>query len=220
MHRLRLALAAIAATILLPGCITLDGAGQTINQAQLQALQYQRDIARIQADDRADARELERERIRAAAATVKEFAKFHSSGNDLVSAWAIASGERVALSQLQPRAAPSDATSTPRQQPTQTTPDGPIVSAVKAIAPFVLPIAQIWQADRQGERSLTQAIANMDLIGTIAGQIHRDPLVVTTPAPEIVLAPAPVIVDREVPLIVEPVVIEPPAPILLPAGGA
>lgn len=217
MHRLRLALVALAAAILLPACVTLDGAGQTINQAQLQALQYQRDIASIQAADRADARSLERERIRAAADTVKEFAKFHGSGNDLVSAWAIASGERVALSQLQPRAAPTDPAAASRQQPPQATPDGPIVSAVKAIAPFVLPIAQIWQADRQGARSLTQAVANMDLIGTLSGQIHRDPLVVETPPAQVITAPDPVILTPPDPIVIE---IEHPAPIVLPAGGA
>lgn len=190
MHRLRLALAALAAAILLPACVTLDGAGQTITQAQQQYL------ASLQAQADRDAARTE--------SLLDAIGKFADSDNETAQVLALVILERVANP-------PAAAAATPPPPPQ---PAGPITTALKTLAPFVLPIAQIWQADRQGERSLTQAVANMDLIGTLAGQIHRDPLVVETPAAQIIHAPAPVIITPP-----DPIVIEQPAPIVLPPAG-
>lgn len=94
--------------------------------------------------------------------------------------------------------------------------EGPITTALRAVAPFILPLTQIWQADRAGDRALRQSYANMNLIGTIAGQIQRDPLVVTTPSAEVV---DPVIVTTPPPQIIQipTQVIE--QPVIVPAGG-
>lgn len=168
------------------GCASLDSLGGSVTTAQQQYL------ATLQAQA-----EAEREQTHK---LVDVLGRFADSGDPLVQAMAIASIERIATTRAPaPRTAGAAAP----------VPDGPIASVIKSLAPYVLPIAQIWQADRAGQRSVETAALNIGLMGRMADLAARDPLVVTTPAPEIIQAPAPVIVDREVPVIVEPVVLEP-----------
>jgi len=181
-------LLALAAALLVTGCLTTGD----ITVAQQQYL------AALHAQQQAE-REQSRELVRALAA-------FAASPEPLVQAMAIAGIERIA-------AARSPApTSTAAAQGRM--PDGPITSVIKAALPFVIPLAQIWQADRAGARSLETAALNVGLIDNIVTRIARDPLVVQTPAPEVIHAPAPeviqispTIIDRDVPLIVEPVIL-------------
>ena len=184
----------VIAALMLSGCAGMDIAGGQITTAQAQYLAAQ--DARAARDAEADSR------------LVAAIERLADSADPMVRLVGITTLDRIAAGKAAPRGA---------QMPAQSQ-DGPITTALKVVAPFVLPALQIWPADRAGERGMKQAFGNMDLIQTLAGQIQRDPLVVTTPAaqviqvdPVIVTTPDPVIVDREVPVIVDqPVVVTVP----------
>jgi hypothetical protein len=181
--RTLIALAAVA--LLTTGCLT-TGDVTTAQQQYLASLQAQ------QQAEREHSREL-----------IQALAGFAASPEPLVQAMAIAGIDRIAAA----RSATATASAAAAQG---RMPDGPITTVLKVALPYVLPLAQIWQADRAGARSLETAALNTGLIGNIVGQISRDPLVVQAPAPEIVQIPT-MVVDRDVPLIVEqPVIVGAP----------
>lgn len=179
----------------LSGCVTLDGFGAQVTTAQAQYLAAQ--------DARA-AREAEAQRH-----LVDRIAEIAQTGDQTSRVVALMMLDRVANGMPQ-RAVQAVA------QPQE----GPITTALRVAAPFVLPLAQIWQADRAGKRALDQALGNMDLIGAVAGQIQRDPLVVTTPAPSVINAPPPMVLTTPPPVIVErpaPIILD--QPIVVPVAG-
>lgn len=162
----------------LSGCLTLDG--QQINQAQAELLKTRA--------------AMEGDRLHYQATIARELSRIADRSDDpVVQAWAIASIERIAGPQplaQQPQL--------PAQQ------DGPITAAVRAFAPYVLPLAQLWvqrEAGRDNLKFQRQQLATsvdleslrLGLIDSMAGRIARDPLIVTQPAPTIVEQPAPVI---------------------------
>lgn len=185
----------IIAALALSGCAGMDIAGNQITQAQAQYLATQ--------DARA-AREAE-----ASKHVVDAIAGLANSQDQTSRIVGLMMLDRVlnGTTAVQKAVAPM-----PQQE-------GPITTALRVVAPFVLPLAQIWQADRAGARSLQQSYANMNLIGQVAGQIQRDPLVVTTPSPTVIQAPDPVIVQTPNPLVIDrptPIVID--QPVIVPVA--
>ena len=98
--------------------------------------------------------------------------------------------------------------------------DGPITAAFKAVAPYVIPGLQIWASDRAGGRALKESFGNMNLIGTIAKDIQRDPLIVNNPAPQVVQlpgAPAPQVIQvPSAPILIPPFVVDQPVIVTVP----
>lgn len=162
----------------LTGCATMPGVSGDISNAQAQYLAAQQAERDAQRQDRRD--------------TIDALSAFAYSTEPLIHAMAIAAIERTSGEQYRSQPA--------KQIPQQ---DGPITTVVRAVLPLAVPLAQLWMQDRAGERSLTQAMGNMDLIGTMAGQLGRDPLVVMQPDPTIINAPATMIIDRDVPMIID-----------------
>lgn len=184
----------IIAAIALSGCAGMDIAGTQITQAQAQYLATQEARAAREAD--------------ASRHVVDAIAALAHSGDPTARVVGLMMLDRV----LNGTAAVQKVAQAPVQSQ-----DGPITTALRVVAPFVLPALQIWQADRAGERGMKQAFGNMDLIGSLAGQIQRDPLVVTPAAPQIVNpviveTPNPMVIDRPTPIIID-------QPIIVPAPG-
>lgn len=184
---------------LLTGCAGMDIAGNQVTQAQAQYLAAQEAKA---------AREAESSRH-----VVDAIYRLAQSDDHTSRVVGLMMLDRV----INGTVATQKGAAAPMQQQ-----EGPITTALRVIAPFVLPLAQIWQADRAGDRSLKQSYANMNLIGTLAGQIQRDPLVVQAPSPTVIQAPDPVIVQTPNPLVIDrptPVVIDQPVVVQVPAAG-
>lgn len=182
----------IAAVFALSGCAQLDVVSGTVTDAQARYLEN------LEARDKRQSEDMRR-----VLSTIQSVA---SSGDATTRVVGLLMLDRISNGVSQARMAQI-------QMPQQ---DGPITAFFKGVAPYLLPLAQIWQADRASGRALDQAFGNMNLIGTIAGQIQRDPLVVQTPAqpaPVIVTTPPPVIVDRPPPIIID-------QPVIIPVPGA
>lgn len=167
-----------ASTMLMTGCLT-TGDVMTAQQQYFASLQAQQEAERSYNQT-----------------VIQALSAFSSSQDPLVQAWAMSSIERIASSR-------SMSTMMNAAANQGRMPDGPITSFLKAALPYVLPIAQIWAADRTDKRSLESAALQTGLIGNIVNQISRDPLVVQPPPTQIV---QPTVIDREVPFIVEPVI--------------
>ncbi len=169
------------AIIGMSGCLTLDG-GQ-ITQAQAELLKTR---AALEAD-----------RLHYQATIAREMARIAERSHDpVVQAWALSGIERIN--------GPQPVAQQP-QLPAQQ--DGPITAAVRAFAPYVLPLAQLWVQRESGRDSLKfqrqQLATSVDLeslrlglIDSMADRIARDPLIVTQPAPLVIEQPAPIIINQ------------------------
>lgn len=183
MKRLLIAVFAIA----LPGCTTLDGLTGGITQAQAE---YLKTRAAMEAD-----------KLHYQANIAREIARVAERSLDpVVHAWAMSSIERIA--------GPQVVTQQPQIPISQ---DGPITSALKGLAPYVLPLAQLWVQRDMGKNQLSfqkrQLVSSVEmesmrlgLIEGMAGMISRDPLIVdpviiTTPDPVVIPAPEPIIIN-------------------------
>lgn len=195
MMRILLVLAAVFG---LAGCAGWDVAGNQITTAQAQYLASQEARATRESED-----------MRQVIGAIQAL----GTNGDTTS--------RVAALMMMDRLSGGVAAqrSAQQQMPAQ---EGPITTALRVVAPFVLPLAQIWQADRAGERGMRQSFANMNLISGLAGQIQRDPLVMTTPAPQVIQAPAPTVITTPPAQIIErpaPIIVDQPVIVTVPAGG-
>lgn len=181
----------VFAALSMSACAQLDTVGSTVTDAQA------RYLASLEAREKRQSEDMRQ--------VLKTIESVSSSGDSTSRVVGLLMLDRISNGVASARMAQV-------QMPPQ---DGPITAAFKAVAPYVIPGLQIWASDRAGSRALDQAFGNMALIGQIAGQIQRDPLVVNAPAapdPIIVTTPPPLVVDRPTPFIVD-------QPILVPTSG-
>lgn len=205
LHTLRLAILAVAA-LAMTGCVTLDGLGGQVTQAQAEYLRAQADMRDIESQERIAAVAYlamiaSGQRLDDGFGSVQTLAVTGQS-DPVVRAWAMSSIERLMLPQ---NAAPRQTLA--GQQ------DGPIIAGIKALAPYVLPVADVLLRRAQGKDQIkfqTRQLATsvemegmrLGLIDSIVGQISRDPLVVQTPPPQIIPAPEPIIITTPDPIII------------------
>lgn len=187
----------IAAVFGLVGCGTMDvaGVGGQVTTAQQNVLDARK------AEDRQESKDL--------GVVVAAIESVAANGDNTVKVVSLMMPDRIVGGMNQIRIAKAQAP----------VPDGPIVAAFKAAAPYVIPGLQIWASDRAGGRALKESFGNMNLIGTIAKDIKRDPLVVNTPPQSVVLVDKPFVVDHPAPIVIEkqiPFVVDQPFVVTVP----